>query len=566
MKKNLHIYVRVSTEIQMTEGSGLRNQIDQGLKVAEKLGFNPIIHNEGSRSSSSDNINERPVLSKLLSDIDDGKIQNVWCFNQDRLSRNSDVWFTIRRVFKLNELMLYVGEGVKYDLSDKMDDFIFGIISEVTKYDQSIRTDRLKRGKLQKLKDGNFWKGGPPPFGYSLKDKVLEVHPTESKWVLRMYEEYSKGTNVSSISDILIKNGVRSRRGNVLFSKESISKILQNTHYEGYYTYTDKHLNETVRVGCKPIVPPKLVKLVRDRLGQSVRTSNYIKTPTLLKEFLRCSHCGTSFGQRINAKQFHKHYYCMGNQQRVKKLGKNSPLICVRSDGVRVRSLNIDDTDHEVWNTVVNVLSNSVSFKESFKSNTLSSNQSLSEMKNHQKNQRNKIKKINKDLVKLNGLLNQSVVESFVGDTDLIDNQKSFIKSVEKKRSELNIQIGELEDDIYNSKQTEKWVDWRKGFDDDIERLKSPDLTFEEKSKFLKSTVKEIVVTTQDKQTHSLRIEFSLPYVEDQLEWRNPHKKKDGYDIIEGNRSLLVSFDSSDRRQKKHRSRRQTVYRFNVLF
>jgi DNA invertase Pin-like site-specific DNA recombinase len=551
MKKNLHIYVRVSTEIQMTEGSGLRNQIDQGLKVAEKLGFNPIIHNEGSRSSSSDNINERPVLSKLLSDIDDGKIQNVWCFNQDRLSRNSDVWFTIRRVFKLNELMLYVGEGVKYDLSDKMDDFIFGIISEVTKYDQSIRTDRLKRGKLQKLKDGNFWKGGPPPFGYSLKDKVLEVHPTESKWVLRMYEEYSKGTNVSSISDILIKNGVRSRRGNVLFSKESISKILQNTHYEGYYTYTDKHLNETVRVGCKPIVPPKLVKLVRDRLGQSVRTSNYIKTPTLLKEFLRCSHCGTSFGQRINAKQFHKHYYCMGNQQRVKKLGKNSPLICVRSDGVRVRSLNIDDTDHEVWNTVVNVLSNSVSFKESFKSNTLSSNQSLSEMKNHQKNQRNKIKKINKDLVKLNGLLNQSVVESFVGDTDLIDNQKSFIKSVEKKRSELNIQIGELEDDIYNSKQTEKWVDWRKGFDDDIERLKSPDLTFEEKSKFLKSTVKEIVVTTQDKQTHSLRIEFSLPYVEDQLEWRNPNKKKDGYDIIEGNRSLLVSFDSSDRRQKK---------------
>jgi hypothetical protein len=447
--------------------------------------------------------------------------------------------------------MLYVGEGVKYDLSDKMDDFIFGIISEVTKYDQSIRTDRLKRGKLQKLKDGNFWKGGPPPFGYSLKDKVLEVHPTESKWVLRMYEEYSKGTNVSSISDILIKNGVRSRRGNVLFSKESISKILQNTHYEGYYTYTDKHLNETVRVGCKPIVPPKLVKLVRDRLGQSVRTSNYIKTPTLLKEFLRCSHCGTSFGQRINAKQFHKHYYCMGNQQRVKKLGKNSPLICVRSDGVRVRSLNIDDTDHEVWNTVVNVLSNSVSFKESFKSNTLSSNQSLSEMKNHQKNQRNKIKKINKDLVKLNGLLNQSVVESFVGDTDLIDNQKSFIKSVEKKRSELNIQIGELEDDIYNSKQTEKWVDWRKGFDDDIERLKSPDLTFEEKSKFLKSTVKEIVVTTQDKQTHSLRIEFSLPYVEDQLEWRNPNKKKDGYDIIEGNRSLLVSFDSSDRRQKK---------------
>ena len=551
MTQDLHIYVRVSTEIQMTEGSGLQNQIDQGVKVAKKLGFNPIIHNEGSRSSSSDDITERPVLSKLLSDIDDGKIRNVWCFNQDRLSRNQTVWFTIRRMFKINEVMLYVSEGVKYDLSDKMDDFIFGIISEVTKYDQSIRTDRLKRGKLQKLKDGNFWKGGPPPFGYTLKDKVLVPHPVESKWVLRMYEEYSKGTTISSISDILLKNGIRSRRGNVLFAKESISKILQNTHYEGYYTYTDKHLNETVRVGCKPIVPPKLVKLVRERLGRSVRTSNYIKTPTLLKEFLKCSHCGSSFGQRINAKQFHKNYYCMGNQQRFKKLGKSAPLKCKRSDGVRVRSLNIDDTDQEVWTTVVDVLSNSILFRESFKAKTFDEHQTLAEMKNHQKNQRNKVKKINKDLDKLNSLLNQSVVESFVGDTELIDSQKNFIKSVEMKRSELNIQRDDLEDDIYNSKQTEKWLDWRKDFDDDIERLKSPDLTFKEKSKFLKSTVKEIVITTEDKQTHSLRIEFSLPYVEDQLVWKDPHKKRDGYDIIAGNRSLLVSLDSSDRRQKK---------------
>ena len=67
MIQGLHIYVRVSTEIQMNEGSGLQNQIDQGVKVAKNLGFNPIIHNDGSRSSSSDDITERPVLSKLLS-------------------------------------------------------------------------------------------------------------------------------------------------------------------------------------------------------------------------------------------------------------------------------------------------------------------------------------------------------------------------------------------------------------------------------------------------------------------------------------------------------------------
>ena len=83
-------------------------------------------------------------------------------------------------------------------------------------------------------------------------------------------------------------------------------------------------------------------------------------------------------------------------------------------------------------------------------------------------------------------------------------------------------------------------------------------------SKFLKSTVKEIVITTEDKQTHSLRIEFSLPYVEDQLVWKDPHKKRDGYDIIAGNRSLLVSLDSSDRRQKKQRAK--MLLRIFILF
>ena len=64
-------------------------------------------------------------------------------------------------------------------------------------------------------------------------------------------------------------------------------------------------------------------------------------------------------------------------------------------------------------------MSNSILFRESFKANTFDGHQTLSEIKNHQKNQRNKIKKINKDLDKLNNLLNQSVVESFVGDTEL---------------------------------------------------------------------------------------------------------------------------------------------------
>jgi DNA invertase Pin-like site-specific DNA recombinase len=57
-------------------------------------------------------------LMNLMRKISEGKIKNVWCFNNDRLSRNENVWFTIRRQFKLNDVTLFVGEGTKLSIAE----------------------------------------------------------------------------------------------------------------------------------------------------------------------------------------------------------------------------------------------------------------------------------------------------------------------------------------------------------------------------------------------------------------------------------------------------------------
>ena len=134
---------------------------------------------------------------------------------------------------------------------------------------------------------------------------------------------------------------------------------------------------------------------------------------------------------------------------------------------------------------------------------------------------------------------------------DLIESHRKFLKSVEDKKNELRIEIGDLKDRLFNSERTQKWVDWRKDFDDDIGRLKGSDLTTKEKTDFLNSTVRKIGVSTVDNQTHSLEIEFLLPYVNDQLVWNDPNKKSKGYEIVEGEHQLLLSVDSTDKRQKK---------------
>ena len=96
MENNLHIYLRVSSDTQQSDGFGLENQKERGLKLCESLGMKPIIHNEGSKSSHSDSIEDRPKLSHLMSLVENGEVKNLYVFNNDRLSRNEIVWIHLR--------------------------------------------------------------------------------------------------------------------------------------------------------------------------------------------------------------------------------------------------------------------------------------------------------------------------------------------------------------------------------------------------------------------------------------------------------------------------------------
>ena len=178
MTEDLHIYLRVSTETQMEDGFGLENQRELGLKVSEQKGMNPIIHNEGGRSSHSETIEHRPILKELLFQIEEGRVRNLWVYQMDRLSRNEVVSFTIRQSIKRNGVKLFVGNNNEYSLDNPTDKLMFSIMEGFSEYDNSIRTERLRRGKLSKIKKGG-WKGGPPPFGYQIVDGKLEIEPTE---------------------------------------------------------------------------------------------------------------------------------------------------------------------------------------------------------------------------------------------------------------------------------------------------------------------------------------------------------------------------------------------------
>ena len=91
----LHIYTRVSTDVQGEEGFGLDLQLEAGKFVASTLGFEIKHWDEGSQSSTKDDLVNRPVLRELLDCVSGGEIDHLYAYDENRLSRNRTTWYFI---------------------------------------------------------------------------------------------------------------------------------------------------------------------------------------------------------------------------------------------------------------------------------------------------------------------------------------------------------------------------------------------------------------------------------------------------------------------------------------
>ena len=53
------------------------------------------------------------------------------------------------------------------------------------------------------------------------------------------------------------------------------------------------------------------------------------------------------------------------------------------------------------------------------------------------------------------------------------------------------------------------------------------------RKKFLNGLVDRIIVNYVDKNTHTLRVFFKIPYINDRLIWKNEKNKKLGYELVQ---------------------------------
>ena len=179
-----------------------------GKELAKELGFRPKVWKEGSVSGSKDDLTQRPVLLDLLQEIEKGRVRQLYAWNTDCLSRNQRTWSAIHWKLYDNDVMLHTSKGPIDLRGNPQDKLLFGILSEISSYDNKLRAERSRMGNLNRVRQGG-WLGGPPPFGYRLEEKRLVENPDESQWVKKIFGWSSKGKTNQWIKILLDTNGVQ---------------------------------------------------------------------------------------------------------------------------------------------------------------------------------------------------------------------------------------------------------------------------------------------------------------------------------------------------------------------
>ena len=556
MKETLHCYTRVSTRVQ-EDGTSLDMQRDEGKKKAEELGMKSKLWNEGAASSHHEDLLNRPKLMELMSEVEHGAVKHLFVFNNDRLSRNDITQQTIKIALQRNDVVLYTKDG-QFDLSNPADKLFKTVLDGIASYDNALRAERSRLGKIARVRQG-YWYGAPTPFGYESVNKKLAINAEESKWVKKIFKWNYEGKPLIWIKGQLDKNGVLARRGN-LFSTGSLNVLLGNTHYIGYYTWTDKKSAETITCECPSIVDDTVWNAIADKRKQAlgrINQTNRTQKFYLLRDLLVCGECGSNMSGRIHYARRSQTYYCPKKMRDWKKApiadkdkwkrGKVGDRGCTMT-----RSLNIPITDTEVWEMVMDTVANSSMLKEGFKDEVLQS-----KFKGEKENERllRNEKKRSDRLMKELKQVQSGIAE--VETNKLLNKHDPAVYA--KIRSNLDAELKTKKDQLDQSRIRTKelgnqksWLDWIGKYGDDL-TLKS-EMPKEDKKEYLQGLLDKIEVRL-DKETndHILTVYFRMGLVGDGIEYINPSSKKDGYKVIEGrsDRSVIISRENSRDRAKR---------------
>ena len=549
------LFYRVSSEQQVTKGSGLVNQKTIGRRLAKELGFEIEEFDEGVQSTHNVSIESREVVLRLLKRISDKKdpIRNIWVYNTDRFGRDSVESSKVIQILHTYNVKIYQGSStIPKDVSSFADKFMMEIFSTIASYDNSLRRMRSNDGKRNSLLRGNTYVGGTVPFGFTVIDKNLHIEENESEIVRELFRRYSKNTSTNELKKWLDKNAKIKPRRSVTWSQGTIIKMLQNKLYNGTQEWQWKEklpngevklIGEPIKLKIPKIVDDDTFKTVQSRINEitSLRIrNNKIKDKSLLSGLLKCRKCNLLLSHRYREHiGSGNHYYgrCTEHQWRT------NDKVIPKSECLIKKSLRIEETDELVLNTLINLIQKSKQIREEYRTELLNQKE---KDKVKSREQTNKIKKRIRVLKDLIDNLEEKIAITEV-QLSIKEINKSLAKKIitlsKKEIHEKSIELEELNRNLSVLYDGSKWIDWIDKMSMDVSSVKNKSKRLQKE--WVKKFIKRIYVEYIDEiKSHKLDVEFHVGLVNDNIKKiGNDNKGLPLYKLTEGDNKMELRLE-----------------------
>lgn len=303
-QKRVGIYVRVSTEMQSSEGYSIDGQINQ---IKEYCNFHHFEVKDiyADRGISGKSMN-RPELQRMLKDANEGLIDCVMVYKTNRLARNtSDLLKIVEDLHRQNVEFFSLSERMEVNTSSGK--LMLQILASFSEFERNNIVENVFMGQTRRAQEGYYQ--GNLPLGYEkIPDSKHElmINQHEANIVKYIFEAYAKGHGYRKIANALNHKGYVTKKGKP-FSVGSITYILSNPFYIGQIQFAKyKDWNEKRRKGLNdkpviaqgkhsPIISQDLWEKVQMRKKQiKEKPQVHGKGTNLLTGIIRCPQCGAA--------------------------------------------------------------------------------------------------------------------------------------------------------------------------------------------------------------------------------------------------------------------------------
>jgi site-specific DNA recombinase len=304
--KNCAIYTRVSTDNQAEKEFSSCEEQEQKIRsfIASQNDWQVFkVYNDAGFSGA---ILQRPALQELLADLKKEKIDIVFVYKIDRLTRSPKDFYQLIEFFEQAKID-FISITERFDTSTPAGRLLRNIMLTFSQFERELTSERTKDKLLERAKKG-MCNGGLTPCGYMRQNKKLIPHPKEKEEIKSIFKTYLETKSLSAVYKSLKERGIKNKNGKN-FSKTNISHILRNVVYAGKVKYNGEIYNGA----HEPIISEEIFAI-----AQKIH-KNKMKKFRVYKNFLfggpiNCERCGSKMtscftNKRTNGKLTRYYYY-----------------------------------------------------------------------------------------------------------------------------------------------------------------------------------------------------------------------------------------------------------------